>query len=246
MSHVQTSTLVLVLVLLFLLFLIIAINLKSKKPSTKSPEFHSRQEPEISGDRIKPPAIISEDRKKPPIITPEARKNNPIIMSAKHKRYRDKSYNLLCSDEVFNENEIEILTEYGSWLSALASEKIEPETDSQREFVKLCKDNQDLPLSEMIKNLKTINPETSKIQFVWFKYLCRKQAEKEDPEFIKDRRQEVSVKNKALKISHIRELERQIEFQTQIQIQKKDSNNEQSKALIEILKRKLAHLKASK
>lgn len=219
----------LILVFLFLLFLLISVNLKFKKRSTKSPTPHSRPDPEIS-----------EVRKNPQIITSEVSNNNPIIMSEKHKKYRDKSYSLFCSDEVFNDNELDILTEYGSWLSALAYEKIEPETDSQREFVKLCKNNQNLPLSEMIKNLKTINPEINKIQFVWFKYLCRKQAEKENPEFIKDRRAEVSATNKALKISQI------YEFEREIQIQKRDSDNEQSKALVKILERKLANLKASK
>lgn len=210
MNQVQIS--MLILVFIFTLFLLISLKIKSKKQSKKSPVPHSRQD-----------AKISEDSKK-----------TPIIISEKHKKYRDISYNIICNDEIFNDHEFDILTEYGSWLNALASEKIEPETDSQREFIKHCKNNQNLPLSEMLKDLKNINPKTNKIQFIWFKYLCRIQAEKEDPEFIKNRRQAVSATNEILKIRRIHEIEIEI---ASLQ------NNEQRKTLVKILERELARLK---
>lgn len=213
MNHVQISMLIIAFMLV--LFLYASLKIKSKKQSEKSVATHSRQEPKI----------------------PEEHRNNPKEISGKHKKYRDRPYRLICSDEVFSDDEMDILTEYGSWLDALTSGTIEPETDSQRKFIQLCKNNKNLQLREMLKNLDSCKSKIDNIQFTWLKYLCRIQLERENPEFIKKSKQETPITNNSLKIKQIYHIKRQIEFQTSL------PDTVQRKAVIKILQRELTRLK---
>ena len=109
--------------------------------------------------------------------TEEARSSKCEIDGAKYK--------LQCRRGTFTAEEIDILEKYGTWLSGLASGKIEPETDMQRKFVQECKYYRALSSHEMsnwFQRTKVCNV----VQVTWFKYLRRLRFERENPSMVEN------------------------------------------------------------
>lgn len=106
--------------------------------------------------------------------------------SSEHKRLIGNKYRLQCKDYVFTSEEINILEKYGAWLSALASDKIKPETDMQEAFVKECKLFRVLSSQDMFSYHQNVH-NSNLIQATWFKYLCRIKFERENPNITNER-----------------------------------------------------------
>lgn len=106
--------------------------------------------------------------------------------SPEHKKLIGIKYKLQCKDYVFTSEELNILEKYGTWLSALASDKIKPETDMQEEFVKECKFFRVLSIQDMFSYHQNVN-NSKLIQATWFKYLCRIKFERENPSITNER-----------------------------------------------------------
>jgi len=81
------------------------------------------------------------------------------------KLLSQNDYQLKCSPIIFNEEEREVLNEFGYWLSALASGSVKPFTPEQRLFV-------------LVANGKA-EPKTP-FEKVWTKYQKRQLWEKEN------------------------------------------------------------------
>ena len=81
-------------------------------------------------------------------------------------------YKLNCSCEIFNNEQIEILKEFGHWFTALVNGTLEPFTQAQRDFIKAANGETD-PVS--------IEEKT------WFLYLKRKEYEKKHGDRLKAR-----------------------------------------------------------
>lgn len=159
---------------LIIVFFVCSLLTKKQKAKNKKPNLRIL---------IIPPR---EQSKRP--IAPPAEQSKCPALPESHRKHRDKPYQILCNEEVFSDDEFDTLEEYGSWLSALMLEEIKPETDSQREFINLCKNYQNLPLREMFNTLKSSKLNINSIQFVWFKYLCRIKYEIENPKHIKSQK----------------------------------------------------------
>jgi uncharacterized protein len=67
-----------------------------------------------------------------------------------------------CNHQVFSNEQIKILEQYGHWFKALTSGELEPITDLQKRFISVAK--------------KELEPET-KEEKAWFLYLGRKAVE---------------------------------------------------------------------
>ena len=81
-------------------------------------------------------------------------------------------YTMDCSCEIFNNDQIEIIKQYGHWFKALVDGTLEPYTQSQRDFIEVINGNRD-PVS--------IEEQT------WFLYIKRKEFEKKYGERLKRR-----------------------------------------------------------
>ena len=106
--------------------------------------------------------------------------------SKAHRAYVGKSYILQCSEAIFNEDERRSLIRYGSWLSALASNKIKPETPAQVEFLKMCQEIRGLNFSGMLEYYQKKSDELDVLRAVWLKYLCRIKFERDNPNLPKE------------------------------------------------------------
>lgn len=82
-----------------------------------------------------------------------------------HKVYLGtKPYSLRCSSSIFTDEEFRALNEFGTWMEALANSAIQPSTDEQRRFLKVC--------------AKEIEPSTL-YEKAWIKMLARREYERE-------------------------------------------------------------------
>ncbi|KMN16025.1 DUF413 domain-containing protein [Pseudomonas weihenstephanensis] len=172
MITVAFVKIVMVVAVLVTIYFVYALLKKNQKTKSKNPDIKVF---------IAPPKKHSEKT-----IAATNEQNDSKKPAKSHRKHRDKPYQILCSEAVFSSNELDILKEYGSWLSALALEEIKPDTDSQREFVELCKNYQNLPLKNMFLIFKNSNKDMHIIQLVWFKYLCRIQYEIENSSIIEN------------------------------------------------------------
>lgn len=67
-----------------------------------------------------------------------AKKKPPVKVPDDHLEYlRRRPFAFLCSTELFPAEEMQILTEMGNWLEALAGGKIQPVTAEQEHFLKV-------------------------------------------------------------------------------------------------------------
>ena len=106
--------------------------------------------------------------------------------SREHRALINKPYNIQCKTEVFTLAELDIINEYGSWLSALASNQINPETKEQHVFVDGCQNFRTLDINEMFSYFSD-RDDNGSIQSVWFKYLCRSKFERESPNTVSEK-----------------------------------------------------------
>jgi uncharacterized protein YifE (UPF0438 family) len=116
----------------------------------------------------------------------ENNKTAPKVKKARSSAHKDligKTYKLQCKSDVFTHEELEVLYNYGAWLSALASNKIEPETQEQADFVRNCQEFRLLSLFEMSSYYQGV-PCDDAIQATWFKYICRIKFERENPKLL--------------------------------------------------------------
>ncbi len=120
----------------------------------------------------------------------ETKKINKPELTSEQKRLIGKPYKLQCKDDIFNEDELEVLYKYGVWLSALAANQVKAETIKQVEFVNECQTFRLLPLNDMLSYFASKTDDNSFIQSTWFKYICRIKFERENPNLITN---EVSV-----------------------------------------------------
>ena len=98
--------------------------------------------------------------------------------SKEHRALINKPYSMECKTEVFTLAELDIIKKYGVWLSALASNQINPETKEQQLFVEECQRFRTLDLNEMLSYFSN-RDDSDSIQSVWFKYLFRLKFERE-------------------------------------------------------------------
>ncbi|MDQ9091548.1 DUF413 domain-containing protein [Pseudoalteromonas haloplanktis] len=108
-----------------------------------------------------------------------------VSHSTEHRALINKPYSMQCKTEVFTLAELEIINKYGAWLSALASNQINPETNEQKIFVEECQRFRTLNLNEMLSYFSN-RDDGGSIQSVWFKYLCRLKFEKENPSIVNE------------------------------------------------------------
>ena len=73
-----------------------------------------------------------------------------VSHSQEHRALINKPYSIQCKTEVFTLAELDIIDKYGAWLSALASNKITPETKEQQLFFEDCQRFRALNLNEML------------------------------------------------------------------------------------------------
>ncbi|CUA88699.1 hypothetical protein Ga0061064_2298 [Pseudidiomarina woesei] len=106
--------------------------------------------------------------------------------SKAHRAYVGKPYILQCSEVIFSEDERKSLMRYGSWLSALASNKIKPETPAQEEFLQMCQEIRGLSFSGMLAYYQNKSDELDVLRAVWLKYLCRVKFERDNPNLPKE------------------------------------------------------------
>lgn len=106
--------------------------------------------------------------------------------SKSHRAYVGKPYILQCSEAIFSEEERRSLLRYGSWLSALASNKIMPETPAQVEFLQMCQEIRGLNFSGMLEYYQNKSDELDVLRAVWLKYLCRIKFERDNPNLPKE------------------------------------------------------------
>lgn len=101
-----------------------------------------------------------------------------LSCSKEHRALINKPYSMQCKTEVFTLAELDIINKYGAWLSALASNQINPETKEQQLFVEECQRFRTLDLNEMLSCFNN-RDDSDPIQSVWFKYLFRLKIERE-------------------------------------------------------------------
>ncbi|WP_108132946.1 MULTISPECIES: DUF413 domain-containing protein [Halomonas] len=118
--------------------------------------------------------------------TPFPKKNEKVSHSKEHRALINKPYRVQCKIEVFTLAELDIINKYGTWLSALTSNKINPETNDQKLFIEECQRFRSLNLNEMLSYLSN-RGDSGSIQTVWFKYLCRLKFERENPSILNDK-----------------------------------------------------------
>ncbi|MBB1309730.1 hypothetical protein H5162_09865 [Pseudoalteromonas sp. SR41-8] len=118
--------------------------------------------------------------------TRSPKKYEKVSHSKEHRALINKPYSMQCKTEVFTLAELEIINKYGAWLSALASNQINPETKGQKLFVEECQRFRALNLKEMLSYFSNRDKGGS-IQSVWFKYLCRLKFERDNPSIINDK-----------------------------------------------------------
>ena len=106
--------------------------------------------------------------------------------SKAHREFVGKPYTLQCSSCIFTEDEHRSLLRYGSWLSALASDRINPETAGQEEFTRMCKEVRGMDLKGMLTYYKNKLGELDTLRAVWLKYLCRIKFERDNPNLPKE------------------------------------------------------------
>ena len=107
-------------------------------------------------------------------------KGSKVVHSAEHRALINKPYSIQCKSEVFSQAELDVINKYGSWLSALASNRIKPETTEQKRFIEECHRFRVLETKEMLNYFSHCSDRGS-IQSIWFKYLCRIKFERENP-----------------------------------------------------------------
>lgn len=108
-------------------------------------------------------------------------------LSPEHRKYFGKNYELQCSPSIFSDEEHKNIIRYGSWLSALAFKKINPETSAQAEFVGMYEEIKTLSFKEMHNYYLSKSNEIDDLRALWFKYLCRIKYEKENPDFVQNK-----------------------------------------------------------
>lgn len=91
------------------------------------------------------------------------------MASEEHLKYRKMLFHPNVPEALFTEEEIELLSNYGSWLAALMRGAITPETQAQKQFIEVCKGSKD--------------PST-KFEKIWAKYIKRKIWESENPDYV--------------------------------------------------------------
>lgn len=114
----------------------------------------------------------------------ETKEINKPELPSEQKKLIGKPYKLQCKDDIFNEDELEVLYKYGAWLSALAANKVKAETVKQVEFVNECQTFRRLPLNDMLSYFASKTDNNSFIQSTWFKYISRIKFERENPNLI--------------------------------------------------------------
>jgi uncharacterized protein YifE (UPF0438 family) len=100
------------------------------------------------------------------------------VPSEEQLKYRRMPFHPNVPDALFADAEINLLSNYGSWLAALMRGAIEPETIAQEQFVEVCKGNK--------------KPNTS-FEIIWVKYIKRKIWESENPDFVGKSEKELQV-----------------------------------------------------
>lgn len=118
--------------------------------------------------------------------THSPKKYGKVSHSKEHRALINKPYNMQCKTEVFTLVELDIMNKYGTWLSALASHQINPETNDQKLFVDECQRFRSLSINEMLSYFSN-HDDSGSIQSVWFKYLCRIKFERENPSIVNDK-----------------------------------------------------------
>jgi len=83
-----------------------------------------------------------------------------MSLPSKCRRYFQKPFIIRCVKlhDLFTEEEIDLLKRYGNWMKALMDGEIEPDTERQKHFVKVCRGE--------------IEPETP-YERIWMRYLFR-------------------------------------------------------------------------
>jgi uncharacterized protein YifE (UPF0438 family) len=76
-----------------------------------------------------------------------------------HINARRRPYSVACDKSIFDEDELELLSRYGSWLEALTTGKLVPYSDAQQRFVDMHR-GRAAPLSKYEK--------------VWYKYQAQR------------------------------------------------------------------------
>lgn len=98
--------------------------------------------------------------------------------SKEHLKYRKIKFAPNVTESLFNEQDIELLQTYGSWLAALMTGEIKPETLAQERFVIVCEGHEQ-PATDFEK--------------IWVRYIKRKLWESENPEYVGMQENEVLV-----------------------------------------------------
>ena len=94
------------------------------------------------------------------------------------KKLLGQPFELKCEGEVFTEEELNILGQYGVWFAALCNGEIASMNDEQSIFVEDCRVYVGLDLSDMVTFLSD-RGEEDQIKTTWFKYLFRVKYERE-------------------------------------------------------------------
>lgn len=68
-------------------------------------------------------------------------------MEKNHSSYLKTKHRLICYN-IFSEEELDFLVTYGEWLYALASKKINPNTDAQKHFVEFSNNLDMTPIND--------------------------------------------------------------------------------------------------
>lgn len=111
----------------------------------------------------------------------EAHEGDNVSFDLLHdqKKLIGQPFELKCEEEVFTEEELNILGQYGVWFAALCNGDISSMSDEQSKFVEDCRVYVGLDLNEMVTFLGN-RGEQDQIKATWFKYLFRVKYEREN------------------------------------------------------------------
>jgi len=102
-------------------------------------------------------------------------------MKETHLEYLEKAGNFSVGSDsdLYNRDELNLITRWGNWYQALTNGKLEPYTEEQKRFAQICKEAINLSTEDIIANIRK---EKSPHLKVWLKHLFRIKYKEEHPE----------------------------------------------------------------
>lgn len=126
-----------------------------KRPSQR-PRHTSETAPEAKNKKVAPP---------PP------KKKKVLWLPPEHKQYLNTPFRLRCDEASLDDEDVQLLKKFGSWLRALSLGDIEPITDEQISFQKDCDQFRYMKAFEMKAFIDGRSPFSNKAEGAWFRYL---------------------------------------------------------------------------